>query len=398
VVPGTGETTIFVYDAGGKVIAEYSTNVVPVQDAKVAYLTNDNLGTPRINTDANGGVIARHDYMPFGEEIDSLGGRSATDNYVVDDVRQGFTGYFDDEETGLDFAEARMYAKTLGRFNGSDPILSTGSAFNPKSWNRYSYSLNNPLLLKDPYGMYTCSDDVKGKDSCSSDNDKKFEAARQLAIRDKLAQIEKRYGEGSTEYQDALKAVNSYGDAGKANGIVVGFGTLDRGVLGETTGSLDKFGNKSVNVTIDLNQNKNSSDFLLTVAHEGSHVRDHLDYQGRLIALQNSSDANAIMAVVANAPTHGFSETRAFGVSSVFAEFTIGGNSNAPIDNSMGGVTFTLGGDPEKSIAVGGQEIWKSSWKNLDIKTIEGKRRDAIASGLKNDKHYGPLLNTPIEK
>ncbi|MGD9588458.1 MAG: hypothetical protein AB7Q37_04750 [Pyrinomonadaceae bacterium] len=67
-VPGTGEITIFVYDAAGKLVAEYSTIVASTNDAKVAYLTNDHLGSPRINIDKNGKVTARHDYHPFGEE------------------------------------------------------------------------------------------------------------------------------------------------------------------------------------------------------------------------------------------------------------------------------------------------------------------------------------------
>ena len=33
------------------------------------YLTWDHLGTPRLVTDQNGNVVARHDYLPFGEEI-----------------------------------------------------------------------------------------------------------------------------------------------------------------------------------------------------------------------------------------------------------------------------------------------------------------------------------------
>lgn len=69
VVPSTGETTIFVYDTSARQVAEYSTIVAPENQAKVNYLTIDNLGTPRINTDANGLVTARHDYHPFGEEI-----------------------------------------------------------------------------------------------------------------------------------------------------------------------------------------------------------------------------------------------------------------------------------------------------------------------------------------
>ncbi|MEP6850910.1 MAG: hypothetical protein ABI999_18780 [Acidobacteriota bacterium] len=57
-------------------MAEYSTIVANSTDAKISYLTSDHLGSPRINTDQNGAVIARHDYMPFGEEIDGTGGRT----------------------------------------------------------------------------------------------------------------------------------------------------------------------------------------------------------------------------------------------------------------------------------------------------------------------------------
>ncbi|HEY0050156.1 MAG TPA: hypothetical protein VGB68_12755, partial [Pyrinomonadaceae bacterium] len=78
------ETVIFVYDAIGKLIAEYSTQLNPTP--QVAYLTNDHLGSPRINTDALGSVISRHDYQPFGEEIERA-------SYGTDDIRKQFTGY-----------------------------------------------------------------------------------------------------------------------------------------------------------------------------------------------------------------------------------------------------------------------------------------------------------------
>jgi hypothetical protein len=63
-VPSTGETTVFVYGAGGQLVAEYSTQTS--QTPQVSYLTTDHLGSPRINTDQNEAVTARHDYMPFG--------------------------------------------------------------------------------------------------------------------------------------------------------------------------------------------------------------------------------------------------------------------------------------------------------------------------------------------
>ncbi len=44
------ETVIFVYDAAGKTIAEYANQTS--QTPQVSYLTNDHLGSPRMNTDA----------------------------------------------------------------------------------------------------------------------------------------------------------------------------------------------------------------------------------------------------------------------------------------------------------------------------------------------------------
>jgi hypothetical protein len=61
-VVGT-ETTIFVYNASGQMVAEYSTTAPPTIGT-ISYLTTDTLGSPRINTNASGQVTARHDYMP----------------------------------------------------------------------------------------------------------------------------------------------------------------------------------------------------------------------------------------------------------------------------------------------------------------------------------------------
>ena len=118
-VPGTGETTIFVYDAAGKQIAEYSTIVADSSSAKVSYLTNDHLGSPRINTDVAGAVTARHDYHPFGEEVTV--GRTSHSEYTPDSVRKQFTGYERDGETDLDFAQARLLQNGHGRFVQADP-------------------------------------------------------------------------------------------------------------------------------------------------------------------------------------------------------------------------------------------------------------------------------------
>ena len=149
---GPSNTTVFAYDASGKLVAEYSTNVVPVQDAKVSYLTADHLGSPRINTDATGAVRARHDYHPFGEEIFTAQ-RTTGLNYSADSVRKQFTGYERDTETDLDFAQARMFGSSVGRFTSPD-LLILSSAVMPQSWNKYVYSFNSPLVFTDPSGLW----------------------------------------------------------------------------------------------------------------------------------------------------------------------------------------------------------------------------------------------------
>jgi RHS repeat-associated protein len=156
-VPSTGEVTIFVYDVAGKLVAEYSTTVASPQDAKVAYLTNDHLGTPRVNTDLNARVTARHDYHPFGEEI-ATSHRTLGLGYVDDTVRQQFTGYERDIESSLDFAQARMYNPAHGRFTTVDPLKESATSNNPQSWNRYTYTFNNPLNYVDPTGLVAMDD------------------------------------------------------------------------------------------------------------------------------------------------------------------------------------------------------------------------------------------------
>jgi RHS repeat-associated protein len=143
------EITIFVYNGGGKLVAEYSTELS--QTPQVSYLTNDHLGSPRINTNQLGQVTARHDYLPFGEEIYRQG-------QGTDKVRQKFTSYERDNETELDFGQARYYSSKLGRFYSVDPenYQAFSDISNPQSWNAYAYVNNNPCKYADPTGTCIC--------------------------------------------------------------------------------------------------------------------------------------------------------------------------------------------------------------------------------------------------
>ncbi|HRH40131.1 MAG TPA: RHS repeat-associated core domain-containing protein [Pyrinomonadaceae bacterium] len=146
------ETTIFVY-SGGKLVAEYTANNATPTTPTTQYLGTDMLESPRIITDQNANIVSRRDFMPFGEDIPNFGARTQANGYKPDNMRQKFTGYQKDNETGLDFAEARYYNDSVGRFTAVDPLLASGKSVNPQTFNRYVYSMNRPLTHTDPTGM-----------------------------------------------------------------------------------------------------------------------------------------------------------------------------------------------------------------------------------------------------
>ena len=110
---------------------------------EVVYFQTDAIGSVRVVTDATGVVIARYDYLPFGEPWDPP---------QNPDSRR-FAGKELDAETGLDYFGARYYRGQSARFTSVDPVLNIEAALtDPQRWNRYSYAVNRPLVMIDPDG------------------------------------------------------------------------------------------------------------------------------------------------------------------------------------------------------------------------------------------------------
>jgi RHS repeat-associated protein len=178
IVGGVG--TRFEYGAGGELTAERNDSGVVIKDylykggeliatSKVGssgqyeYATVDHLGTPRAWTDDSGNLIAggRHDYLPFGEELFAgIGTRTTGQGYAAsaqqDGQRKQFDEYERDDETGLDFAQARYYSSIQGRFTSPDAPFADQYEGNPQSWNLYAFVRNNPCANIDPSGRNTC--------------------------------------------------------------------------------------------------------------------------------------------------------------------------------------------------------------------------------------------------
>jgi RHS repeat-associated protein len=161
-----GEKVRMVYS--GQLIAEYDLSTGSLKkeyvygakgliatiepSAGTRYTTSDHLGSPRVVSNSSAGVVSRHDYKPFGEELGAgEGGRTTAMGYdAADGLRQKFTSKERDNETGLDYLLARYYSSTQGRFTSADSF--GGFMSNPQTLNRYAYVQNDPLNFIDPTG------------------------------------------------------------------------------------------------------------------------------------------------------------------------------------------------------------------------------------------------------
>jgi RHS repeat-associated protein len=119
-------------------------------------------------TDQNGNVVARHDYLPFGEEVPGGSPGRTSEFGASDGIATKFTGQYRDSETGVDYFHARYFTGALGRFNSPDPGNAGADLTDPQTWNGYAYVRNNPMAFVDPSGM-SCTDPNDGT-SCIVDN------------------------------------------------------------------------------------------------------------------------------------------------------------------------------------------------------------------------------------
>jgi RHS repeat-associated protein len=107
------------------------------------FYHNDHLGGVNIITKLDGTRAQLTEYDPWGKVSRQEGNA---------DPSHRFTGQELDPESGLYYYGGRYYDAPLGRFISPDPF--TQEPDNPQNLNRYSYVLNNPVLLVDPTGHF----------------------------------------------------------------------------------------------------------------------------------------------------------------------------------------------------------------------------------------------------
>jgi RHS repeat-associated protein len=146
------------------VSAEFGSNVSaicagPATGGELRYLLADLQGSARAAMNNTGvgtsAIIARHDYLPFGEEIGSgLGLRAASQGFGAIDTNRWKYGLTErNSTTGLDHTWWRKYENLSGRWTSPDPYLGSMSIGDPQSTNRYAYVQNDPVNFIDPTGL-----------------------------------------------------------------------------------------------------------------------------------------------------------------------------------------------------------------------------------------------------
>lgn len=127
---------------GNSLVASEAVNPAGTQPI---FFLSDHHGTILLATNAAGAIVQNQRYGPFGEALES--------NIQLD----RYLGIERDLEMGLLQLGARYYAPTIGRFISPDWYVlenPTRPMRIPQGFNAYSYSLNNPLVFKDPSGKW----------------------------------------------------------------------------------------------------------------------------------------------------------------------------------------------------------------------------------------------------
>jgi RHS repeat-associated protein len=337
----------------------------------IRWLVTDQLGTPRIIIDKTGSLAnaKRHDYLPFGEELPAgTGGRTADQGYSGDNIRQKFTQKERDNETGLDYFGARYYASAQGRFSSTDPLLSSGQLEDPQTWNRYSYTLNNPLRYVDPTGLFTIGSGV------SHDEEEQI-----IAAYDALVAAQGKLKAGSKAYNNIGRALKRLGKPGEANGMVVTVGRpRDPRAGGDT--NVNNIGKGVVTITFASKEFSRNSvqERASALAHEGVHADDAFD-----LFANSKSMADFTKKWNSNDNQYESEYGAFFAGAGVYQAI---GLNHLPYGFGTYLRPTSQGKAPYLPQSL---DLWNPSWRELDQKQIESKQGAIIRTIIESPKGSG---------
>ncbi|MEP3892293.1 MAG: RHS repeat-associated core domain-containing protein [Hellea sp.] len=140
-IPGDQSSQTDYLNAAGMTIARIKNSAT--ENGVFTYLHPDHLGSPVAGTSEDALVTFTERFTPFGETLI---------NPAANDNQSGFTGHIKDADVGLNYMQARYYDPNVGRFLSIDPVTFMDLP-EPGMFNRYAYTLNDPMNNTDPTGM-----------------------------------------------------------------------------------------------------------------------------------------------------------------------------------------------------------------------------------------------------
>ena len=174
-----GAETLYIYGTAGQKLATYTiTGTNPVAftlqsenvyfAGKLISAEGNTAGGNAVTVDGLGSMrwsaaTGAHTYFPYGIEY-------YTDKTTATDT-ENYATYTEDSLTGLDYAMNRYYASFWARFLTPDPSPASIDVGNPLSWNRYMYTLGDPVAGSDPSGLEECAGDGGGGEDPGEDSD-----------------------------------------------------------------------------------------------------------------------------------------------------------------------------------------------------------------------------------
>lgn len=150
-----GKLIKYVVDGANRVARTVTDGSHTTLEPDLFYLHN-HLGSTEAVLDTQGNLRGLYAYYPYG------GVRLSLESADEDTPDYLFTGKERDDESSLDYFEARYYSSHYGRFNRVDPLLVqlTGDderlkdvIFDPQKLNLYNYTQNSPITWSDETGL-----------------------------------------------------------------------------------------------------------------------------------------------------------------------------------------------------------------------------------------------------